>query len=415
MKVVTLYQCDEKLIYRIEGKVREEGEFNIGELEAFLEKSRPEIINVILAKPQIIFRRIEFPFKSRRKIQMVIPSEMEETLPEGLENFLFSINFFSKGKGETVVNIYAIHITLFNFWSNLAKKYKAKIFFFSDTLLLFNLLKQYTDGKNHIVIYKSGDYILINVVENGIIVGSYSFTLSQTGKAETIGLIRGILEQKNFPVLICGDRDAQRELEIGRDNVSLINLPYEIEPRYLFHTIVSKKLRMRFIPLVISTPRKVSVASAILFLVFLVFSLLSISPYFKIAEKQRELDNLNNEMKQIFTSTFPDVENVVNPLVQAREKIMKSNYQDIKSGVPSVLKIMADITLLFPDNVDADINVFRIAGNTITLSGTTDSLKTFETIKDRIEKTDKFTIAGIGPISFDTKNRVVFSMTLRTE
>jgi len=74
---------------------------------------------------------------------------------------------------------------------------------------------------------------------------------------------------------------------------------------------------------------------------------------------------------------------------------------------------MADITLLFPENMDAKVDILRIADNTITLSGTADSLKTLEKIKDRIERSDRFTIIDIGAISFDARNRANFNITLK--
>jgi len=414
MRICTFYLQDKKVIYRITGKGIEYGELNSNEIDAFLDKNHPDILNVIISKPQLIFRRIELPFRNRRKIFLVIPSEIEDTLPEGSDNFLFSFALFPSERNRTMVNVYAIPSALFSHWNNLARKYRAHLYLFSDALLFYHFLKQSTDEKNYISIYVEDNYLLLNIIEEGILAGSYSFELTPSVRSESITLIKGILGKKDFPVFICAAPEIKEELAIGEEKVRYVHLPAGMEKRYLFHHLSSvRAFRSVFRPLKLSGGRKLPVSSIVLLLVFLIFSFLSFSPYFRVVEKQKELRHIEEEMKQIFTSTFPDVQNIVNPLIQAREKMLKTGDMDIKTGVPSVLKIMADITLLFPENMDAKVDILRIADNTITLSGTADSLKTLEKIKDRIERSDRFTIIDIGTISFDARNRANFNITLK--
>jgi len=416
MRICTFYLQDKKVIYRITGKNIEEGEFNSSEVEAFLEKVRPDVLNVIISKPQLIFRKIEFPFRNKRKVYIVLPSEIEDTLPEGPDNFLFSFDFLPLEKNRTMVNVYAIPTALFNYWDNLAKKYRANLYLFSDALLFYQFLKQSTDEKSYVAIYVEDNYVLLNIVEDGILAGSYSFEFTPALRSESITLIKGILGKKDFSVFICAPQEIKEELAIGEEKVRYINLPAGMEKRYLFHHLSSvKALRSVFRPLKLSGGKKLPVSSIVLLLVFLIVSFLSFSPFLKVVEKQKQLRHIQEEMKQIFISTFPDIHNIVNPLIQAKEKIVKAGDTDIKTGVPSVLKIMADITLLFPENIDAKVDLLRIAGNTITLSGTADSLKTLEKIKDRIEKSGRFTIIDIGTISFDARNRANFNITLKVD
>ncbi|NLG11636.1 MAG: hypothetical protein GX554_01170, partial [Elusimicrobia bacterium] len=112
MSVGIFYWLGEKIVYRITGVDTEAGEFNVDEIEAFLEKKRLDVLNVIISKPQLVFRRMEFPFRSRRKINMVMPSEMEDTFPESIDRFFFSFDFAQPEKNRTIVNVYAIPFTL---------------------------------------------------------------------------------------------------------------------------------------------------------------------------------------------------------------------------------------------------------------------------------------------------------------
>ncbi|MCM8760211.1 MAG: hypothetical protein NC832_00605 [Candidatus Omnitrophica bacterium] len=417
MSICIFYLQGEKVIYRLRGtKKIEEGDITGSEIEAFLEKNRPDILNIIISKPHIIFRQIEFPFTNRRKIYMVLPSELEETLPEGLDRLYFSFDFYSPNKNKAIVNVYGIPSVVCDFWNNLAKKYKAKLYFFVDTLLFHQFLAQSVDKKNYIAIYREGEYLLLNIIENKILTGSYSWELTPSTEAEDLPLIKGIFKKKGLPVFICSSQQTDRELGISGDKVQYISLPAGIEKRYLFHHLSSLRVFKRpFLPLKLSSSKKIPVSGLALLFVFLMISFLLSFPYLKVIEKQKELTRIEEDMKQVFTSAFPDVGNIVNPLIQAREKIAKAGNKDIKTGVASVLKVMADITTLFPENIDAKIDLFRIAGDTITLSGTTNSLKTLENIKSRIEKSGRFTIIDIGTISFDSKNRANFSITLQVK
>ncbi|MCM8761753.1 MAG: hypothetical protein NC905_03395 [Candidatus Omnitrophica bacterium] len=414
MRICSFYLQGEKVIYRLTGTKVEEGDINSGEVESFLDKNRPDMLNIIISKPQIIFRRIEFPFTNRKKIHMIIPSELEETLPESIDKLDFSFDFFSLYRNKTIVNVYAIPSELCNFWSSQAKKYRAKLYFFADTLLFYQFLTQSIDKENYIAIYREGEYLLLNIIENKTLTGSYSWELTQSTEAENIALIKEILEKKNFPLFICASQEIGRELGISGEKVQYISLPTGMEKRYLFHHLSSLRVfRRPFLPLKLSSSKKISVFGIALLFGFLIISFLLFSPYLKVIDKQKKLTRIEEDMRQIFASAFPDVKNIVNPLIQAREKITKIENTDIKTGVSSVLEIMAEITLLFPENIDVKVDLLRIAGDTLTLSGTTDSLKTLEKIKSGIEKSDRFTIIDIGTISFDSKNRANFSITLK--
>lgn len=414
MSVGIFYWLGEKIVYRITGVDTEAGEFNVDEIEAFLEKKRLDVLNVIISKPQLVFRRMEFPFRSRRKINMVMPSEMEDTFPESIDRFFFSFDFAQPEKNRTIVNVYAIPFTLLDIWNKQAKKHKAKVHFFSDTIIFHQFVKQSVEEKNYIAIYSEGEYLLLNLIENGVLTGSYSYVFTEAAKAESIALINGILEKKDFTVFICASQERENELRIKEENLRQITLPAEMERRYLFHFLSPvKKFKRTFLPLSFPSGKKIPVAFIALFAAFLIISLVSSLPYFKAVEREKEVNRIEEEMRQIFTETFPDVRNIVNPLAQTREKIMKEGAVDIKTGVSSVLKVMSEIVLLFPENNEARVDVFRVAGDTIALTGTTDSLATLEEVKESIEQSDRFTIIDIGTISFNSKNRVNFSMTLK--
>jgi len=118
-------------------------------------------------------------------------------------------------------------------------------------------------------------------------------------------------------------------------------------------------------------------------------------------------------MKETFRIACPDVTRIVDPLVQIKEKIAeKTTRLDTISGYPSVLKVMADVTSLFPETIDVEIEQFTIASNNVTIVGRIESLKALEEVKNKVSASKKFNNMTIGAISFDEKNRVSFNMTL---
>ena len=118
-------------------------------------------------------------------------------------------------------------------------------------------------------------------------------------------------------------------------------------------------------------------------------------------------------MKERFHQACPEVTRIVDPLVQIKEKIMeKTTKLNVVSNYPPILKVMADVTTLFPDNLNVEIEHFSVAANALNLFGRVDSLKSLEKVKSNAIDSEKFTNVVIGAISFDDKNRVTFNMTL---
>lgn len=413
MTTVAFYIQHSGIIYKLNGgKSTEHGRIQSADAESFLSQKKPGLLNIILPKPELIFRKIEFPFSGRRKINLVLPSELENMLPEAPASYRYSFEFFYAGKNRTVVNVYAIQEITCSYWKNLAKKHGAKLSFFSDALLFNDLLKQYTAEKNHIAVYGIEDYILINITENGIPSGFYSYDFKPSGNTEVRELIKDIISRKDLPVFVYAEDRIKREYIPAGARINGMEIFPGIEKQFLFHSLSSVKAFKKLQPAKLSHVKKLPVYGMAIAGILLIASILSFSAYLKAAGKQRQIDKLNADMNSMFVAAFPDVTKIVDPLTQAKEKVLNGQGSAAPGGFPSVLKNMAEITSLFPANMNAQVDQFTVSGNNLTVSGSVDTLKSLETIKTNIEKSKNFTITNMGTISFDSKNRVNFNITI---
>lgn len=413
MKILTIYLKQEEIIYSINSK---KGVINKEEIESLVSDVKGGVLNVIISKPDIIFRKLEIPFKSIKKAKLVLPMELEELLPEPVSNFYYFLEIYNTKKDTTSINVYAIKKEIYNYWKEVSLKNRVKLFFYSDTHLFNLLLNRYIpqSQKNYIGIYAIEGYLLVNVVEDNRLSGSFSYCFSEDEISKVGDILKTIVSTEETPLIFVGCEDIKNKLteEINLKNIEI--LP-NIEKPYLFPYIINNRIyKLRPLNFKKITPnKKIPIYNILLITFFLIVSFIFFTPYFRLPEKERYRKEVTEKMKEEFQKTCPEVTRIVDPLIQIKEKISeKTNKLDIISEYPSVLEIMANTTSLFPDGINVEIEQFTVAANNLTIFGWIESLKALENVKDKAINSQKFDNVVIGAISFDEKNRVSFNMTL---
>lgn len=412
MNTLTLYIRQEKILYAVG---QEKGFVGIKDVESLLERKKAGVLNVIVSKPDLVFRKIEMPFAGIKKIRLVLPQELEETLPESPSKYYYHYEFGRASAGKRIVNVYAVKDGVYNYWRDIAKKQRVKLFFFSDTILFDSLIENNTAESNYMGIYAVEDYILINVADNGRLSGSYSCQFKESEKEKTKGVLETMLSSKKLPVLFFGHDNIKEELRLTAENIQEMKFFPGADKEYLFADIINNKpYKQKFLRFKkLAEKRKLPAYAASFILFLLLTSLLSALPYFKLSEKERHRDEIISGMESKFQETCPDVTKIVDPLVQIKEKIAeKKNKIDAVAGYPSVLKAMADVTSLFPEDVEVEIEQLTLAANNLTILGRIKTLKDLEAVKARSEAAREFSTVNIGAISFDDKSRVNFNITM---
>lgn len=129
----------------------------------------------------------------------------------------------------------------------------------------------------------------------------------------------------------------------------------------------------------------------------------------------RDLKNrnaaLDHRIKEIFTGTFPEVTNVVDPMHQMRTKIAElkkasGTAPGVKPGT-TFLGILNDISERIPGQLQVKVDRMVFDQEGIQLRGTTDNFNTVDSIKKGLESSDKYRDVTIASANLDKSGKGV--------
>ncbi|UCF90947.1 MAG: pilus assembly protein PilM [Desulfobacterales bacterium] len=109
---------------------------------------------------------------------------------------------------------------------------------------------------------------------------------------------------------------------------------------------------------------------------------------------EKKLSRLNEQITAVFRTTFPEVQTIVDPYQEMKVKIQEVQKNegfpaDIGSRIRCV-DILNGLSQTIPEEVVIDINRLVIAPDSVVITGTTDSFNSVDDIKGRLEKIDFF-------------------------
>ncbi len=396
---IYLYLKGEKIYYLNDGKTEE---ILPEKIDGFIKDNKKKLFILIVSKLNTYFRKIEFNFRDRKKINLVLNQEIEGKLPKSLENFYFYFEFYYPGKNKTIVNLFAIEKEKIEYFKRIFKNYKVKFILTVDSVLLHQFMRKKVKEKDFIGIFIENDYLLFNLIENSVISNIYSYFSNNI--KENIEEISGLLlSSKKLPVYFIGKREIY-------ENVKTEEMKFLCE-RSFFDILKDIKLEnLKF--KTISVPQKIFSFEYIFYFLFLLgISFFFINPYFEKNKKEKKIEEINRKMENVYKDLFPETEKIINPLVQIKEKITQ-NEKSIKIPVfeKSIIKILEEVTLLFPEDINAEIEELVFAGKNVNLTGTIDNLKNIDRVKENVKKSKIFKDLYINNISFTKENRIIFNL-----
>ncbi len=132
---------------------------------------------------------------------------------------------------------------------------------------------------------------------------------------------------------------------------------------------------------------------------------------------QKKARILDRQTKTIFTTTFPDVKKIVDPLQQMRVKIRerKKKIGFAQASGTGILKIdiVKAISTRIPENLDVEFKRLVMGPERITISGVTDRFNTVDDLKMRLEQIPFFQKVKISSTKKDpVQNQVRFKMNV---
>ncbi|MGH8006968.1 MAG: type II secretion system protein GspL [Candidatus Binatia bacterium] len=121
---------------------------------------------------------------------------------------------------------------------------------------------------------------------------------------------------------------------------------------------------------------------------------------------------LRQEIRQVFTTTLPDVQSIVSEKAQLQDAVAAlQNRRRLGTGTPaqSPLELLRQLSAAVPPQIRLDLDEWTFDGDAVRLRGTTDSFDAAETIKTataglgvfrEVQIKDVKTVAGSKKVSF---------------
>jgi hypothetical protein len=131
----------------------------------------------------------------------------------------------------------------------------------------------------------------------------------------------------------------------------------------------------------------------------------------------KKLADLNNQITSVFTSTFPDVKKIVDPLQQMQIKIQEARKNALLPGITDknirAIDILNDISKLISKDIDVKFTRLVIGVENTVISGDTDTFNSVDGIKNGLEKANLFKKIVISSANINkSDNRVRFKLKI---
>jgi general secretion pathway protein L len=126
---------------------------------------------------------------------------------------------------------------------------------------------------------------------------------------------------------------------------------------------------------------------------------------------EKKLARLNHQITGIFTSTFPEIKNIVDPVQQMKIKIQQTGNNALLPGETEkqirAIDILNAISKAIPKDVDVILTRFVMGSESVNISGDTDSFNSVDNIKNKLEQTDIFKKIIISAANIDKLDKRV--------
>jgi type II secretion system protein L len=403
---------------------------------------------------QFIFRNMQVPFHNAKKIRMVLPFELEPSLPFAVEDLTIDFQVLNGAQAGDQTDLIAAAIEK----SQLTPYIEAlaSVNIDPEKLTLSGLpvaqcLAHRADPQEDLIFIEiDGTHATLFVLNSGRMQLIRSFPLPASGPAKTSILctqtqqtlaafqetsaldfdpieavindtgdiddkmadnissfleipvkFSAIAEQMKIPLIT----DTANEWVPGQmeNALSLALMEVEGYPVLNFHKgqFAAQKFFAKHKSALIKTG---ILAAAVLVLMF--FNLMM-----KTHTLNKHIDAIDNQMTQIFNETFPEIKSVKYPFkeMQAKMRETKGNAVFQAETGPHIrrIDIINSISEKIPANISVNLNRMVVQPENVLISGTTDTYESVNTIKNRLESVQQFEKVTISSANLDRSGKEI--------
>lgn len=409
---------------------------------------------VSISADHFSYRILQIPFKDSRKIKMVLPFELEATVPFPVDDLIIDfINLGSAGHNDhtDVIAVAVPKSELTPYLGTLnAIKIDPEMVTLSGLPAALCLANQTDAGKDQLFlkIDKALSTLFI-AIDGGIkLIRSFPTPVTDDTKAGSLGafvhrtlsafgeLSRSEYQPPDMVVTGSGlnganfDADVSRFLDLPVKRLNFadhLNIPIDGEhnkpwdPALMdnalalalmeiegtrglnFHKggFAAKKFIVKHKKYLIKTG--ILAASVLALLLFNV-----------IAESytlNRRIDRFNRQITGIFQETFPEVKRIVDPFQQMQIKVQevkKNAVFETATTSPIInIDILNNISKSISESITVDITRMVISPDNVLISGTTDTFEAVNDIKSKLEQIEAFKKVTISSTNKDRSGKEV--------
>lgn len=414
---------------------------------------------ILLFSPgSVYFRTMGLPFRSEKKIQQVLPFELEPVLPTGTETYVSDFQILDYLDDQTLILAASLPEPRIEAYFNTLGTYgiRLRIISLSGYFQTIAFLKDHPRINDAVFLYVLEDKTALILIHDRSLWAFRSLprplaspdpetplalaihqTITgfrqKTGKDIhfdlIIGFDQGVPQPEGFPdKLEKALQHMQSPIAPGLDS-QIVGLSVQTLVPDEWLTVITPDdaavckinfckgkyssasfLKTYFYPLA---------AAIALFFFAAGLGIFSISLDNSNLNKQIRL--LDNTAMSVFINTFPDQKRVLDPYLQ-----MKANVRELmkKAGKPGdktpglvreikVMDVLAELSEKLPPALDVEISSFLLNSGRLVFSGSTDNFNTVDKIKTGLESSGFFKTVDISSAAADKKgDRVNFKFNI---
>ena len=409
---------------------------------------------VSLPAHQFIFRNMQVPFHNAKKIRMVLPFELEPSLPFAVEDLAIDFHLLNGAQAGDQTDLIAAAIEKSQLTPYIEALASVNIDPEKVTLSglpIAQCLAHQSDPQEDLIFIEIDEtHATVFVLAGGRMQLIRSFPLPAAGPSKTSMLcaqtqqtlaafqetsalefelieaiindtgdidgqmaediskfleipvkVASIAEQMNIPL----KTDTANEWVPGRmeNALSLAIMEVEGYPVLNFHKgqFAAQKFFAKHKSALIKSG---ILAAAVLVLMF--FNLMM-----KTHTLNKGIDAINDQMTQIFKETFPEIKSVKYPFKEMQAKMRETRGNAVLQAEtgPHALRIdlINSISENIPANITVNLNRLVIQPENVLISGTTDTYESVDTIKSRLESVQQFEKVTISSANLDRSGKEV--------
>ncbi len=409
---------------------------------------------VSISADHFSYRILQIPFKDSKKIKMVLPFELEATVPYPVDDLIIDfIDMESAGHHDhtDIIAVAVPNSELTPYLGTLgAIKIDPGLVTLSGLPAALCLANQADAGKDQLFLKVDKALSTLFIVSNGGIKLIRSFPTPVTGdtQAGSLGafVLRtlsafGELSQSEYQppdMVVTGsglnganfDADVSRFLDIPVKRLNFadrLSIPIDAEPNkpwdpalmdnalalalieiegirgLNFHKgrFAAKKFFVKHKKYIIKTG---ILAAAVLALVM--FNVIGES-----YTLNRQINRFNRQIIGIFKESFPDVKRIVDPFQQMQIKVQEVKksevFQTAETSRILSIDILNNISKSIAESITIDITRMVISPDNVIISGTTGTFEAVDDIKSKLEQIDAFKKVTINSTNKDRSGKEI--------